>query len=261
MSGGHQQNDISRFYVGKVGISSTTMAEMLALIEEQSCRRSAAYICVANVETTLLAQRDRGFCRIQNESLLTVPDGMPLIWYARIMGDKRGERITGPDLLTEILKISCDCGYSHYFYGDTEETLAGIAKKMHESYRGAEIRGMCSPPFRPLRDDEIDQTIAQINRLAPTFVWVGLGAPKQERWMARVLPRIDRSILIGVGAAFRALNGQYKNPPRFVDACGLKGLFWRQPMPIRKRIRWYCIHVPAFGFLVLKGLARRVLAK
>lgn len=245
---------VPRFYVGKVGISSVTMAKTLKLIKDQACEMSPAYICVANVETTVLAQRDGDFCRIQNESLLTVPDGMPLIWYARIMGEKSVERVAGPGLMTEILEMSSECGYSHYFYGDTEVTLSGIERKIHELYPGAEIRGMYSPPFRPLRDDEINETIAEINRLKPTFVWVGLGAPKQERWMARVLPRIDSSILIGVGAAFRFLTDEYKSPPRFVQICGLGGLFWRHSW----HIKWYCYHIPTFGILMLKGLSRRV---
>jgi len=143
--------------------------------------------------------------------------------------------------------------HSHYFYGDTGETLLGMERKIQELYPGAEILGMCSPPFRPLRDDEIHDTITEINRLKPTFVWIGLGAPKQERWMARVLPHIDSSILIGAGAAFRFLTGEYKNPPRFVQNCGLGGLFWRHSW----HIKWYCYHTPAFGILMLKGLARR----
>jgi len=250
----YKQSCVPRFYIGKAGISSVTMAKTLSLIKDQAREMSPAYICIANVETTVLSQQDGDFCRIQNESLLTVPDGTPLIWYAMIMGEKSIERITGADLMTEILEMSAECSYSHYFYGDTEETLSGIERKIHEFCPGAEIRGMCSPPFRPLRDDEIDGAIAEINRLKPTFVWVGLGAPKQERWMARVLPHIDSSILIGVGAAFRFLTKEYKNPPRFAQICGLGGVFWRHS----GRIRFYCYHIPAFGILMLKGLARRV---
>lgn len=250
----YKHSCVPRFYIGKAGISSVTRAKVLSLIKDQVREMSPAYICVANVETTVLAQQDRDFCRIQNESLVTVPDGMPLIWYARIMGEKSIERVTGTDLMREILKMSSKCGYSHYFYGDTEETLLRMERKIHEFYSGAEIRGMYSPPFRPLRDDEIDSTIAEINRLKPTFVWIALGAPKQERWMARALPHIDSSILIGVGAAFRFLTEEYKNPPRFVQICGLGGVFWRHS----GRIRFYCYHIPAFSTLMLKGLAHRI---
>ena len=254
MKDDYKQSWVPRFHIGKVGISSVTMTKTLSIIKDQASKISPTYICVANVETTVLSQRDGDFCRIQNESLLTVPDGMPLIWYARIMGENSVERTTGRDLMTEILKMSSKCGYSHYFYGDTEETLLRMERKIHELYSGAEIRGMCSPPFRPLRDDEIDNTIVEINRLKPTFIWVALGAPKQERWMARVLPHIDSSILIGVGAAFRFLTEEYKRPPRFAQICGLGGVFWRHS----GRIRFYCYHIPAFGILMLKGLTCRV---
>lgn len=245
---------VPRFYIGKVGISSVTMAKTLKLIEDQACEMSPAYICIANAETTVLSQRDSDFCRIQNESLLTVPDGMPLIWYARIKGEKSVERITGHGLMKEILQMSPEYGYTHYFYGDTKETLLKMKKRIHSLYPGAEIRGMYSPPFRPLRDYEIHDTITEINRLKPTFVWVALGAPKQERWMVRVLPHIDSSILIGVGAAFRFLTGEYRDPPIFVKISGLTGLFWRRS----GRTRWYCYHIPAFGILMLKGFVRRV---
>ncbi len=249
----YQRTCMPRFYVGKVGISSVTMVETLRLIKDQASKMLPAYICVANVETSVLSQRDDDFCRIQNESLLTVPDGMPLIWYARIVGEKNAERVTGPCLMTKILEISPEYGYSHYFYGDTKETLLRMETKIRSLYPRAKIRGMCSPPFRPLRDDEIDGTIAEINRLKPTFVWVALGVPKQERWMARVFPHIDSSILIGVGAAFRFLTGEYQDPPKFVQICGLSGLFWRD----LRFIKWYFYHIPHFGILMLKGLARR----
>ena len=245
---------VPRFNVGKVRISSVTMATTLRVMEEHAYKMSPAYICVANVETTVLSQRDEDFCRIQNESLLTVPDGMPLIWYARIAGEENVERVTGPGLLTRLLKVSAERGYSHYFYGDTQETLLRMERNIHELYPRAEIRGMFSPPFRPLSDDEIRDTIVEINRRKPTFVWVALGASKQERWMVRVLPHIDSSILIGVGAAFRFLVGEYKNPPRFLQLCGLTGLFWRHS----GRIRWYSYHALAFGVLLLKGIVHRV---
>jgi len=184
---------------------------------------------------------------------------MPLIWYARMMGERTIQRVTGPDLMIRLLELSKERGYSHYFYGDTDETLLTIRRTIEDRYPGAAVLGMHSPPFRPPTDAEIDETVAQINELRPTFVWVGLGCPKQERWMGRVFPRIESSILIGVGAAFRFLIGEYRHPPRIIQMCGLEGIFWRalhRPVYVAK---WYARHVPAFGSLFVRGFARRLM--
>jgi N-acetylglucosaminyldiphosphoundecaprenol N-acetyl-beta-D-mannosaminyltransferase len=247
-----------RCYVGEVGISIVTMSESLRLLTTRARERQPAYVCVTGVNGTVLAQRDPEFCRIQNASFLTVPDGMPLIWYARMMGERRMERVSGPDLMMETLRLSEDRGYTHYFYGDTEETLGRMRRTLADRYPRARIAGTYSPPFRPLTDSEMNATVDEINRLRPTFVWVGLGCPKQERWMARVFPRMESSILLGVGAAFRFLIGEYRHPPRVIQFCGLEGIFWR----VRHRpgyvVRWYAHHVPAFGSLLLKGFTKRL---
>lgn len=249
-----------RCYVGKIGISMVGMKKSLELIHEQAMSRRAAYVCVTGVNGTVLSQRDPAFCAAQNRSLLTVPDGMPLIWYARMMGERGISRVSGPDLMMEILRMSSQYGYTHYLYGDTDETLRKVKATIDDRFPGATILGMHSPPFRPLTEDEIDATVEEINRLKPSFVWVGLGCPKQERWMARVFPRVESSILIGVGAAFRFLIGEYRHPPRSVQICGLEGIFWRALRRPGYCARWYAYHVPAFGSLMLKGLARRLTA-
>ena len=249
-----------RCYVGKVGISVTTMAQSLQLLDERVQERLPAYVCVANVQATVLSQRDPDFCRIQNDSFLTIPDGMPLIWYARMSGEQTIARVTGPDLMIEILTMSSRCGYSHYFYGDTQETLWEMKRVIADRFPGAAIVGMESPPFRSLSDKELDETVRNINRLRPSFVWVALGCPKQERWIARVFPHIQSGILVGVGAAFRFLIGEYRHPSRALQRCGLEGIFWRglkRPVYVAK---WYAYHIPAFGFLLAKELAKRLVA-
>lgn len=247
-----------RCLIGKVGISVVNMAQSLQLLDEQVERGRPAYVCVTAVEGTVLSQRDVEFCRIQNESFLTVPDGMPLTWYGRLVGERDIERVTGPDLMMEILRVSAQRGYSHYFYGDTEQTLQKMAHVMEERYPGTRILGMHSPPFRPLTIRELDDTVAEINRLRPSFVWVGLGCPKQERWIHRVFPRIESSILIGVGAAFRFLVGEYRHPPKVVQFCGLEGIFWRLRYRPGYVVKWYARHIPAYGGLFLGGLVRRL---
>jgi N-acetylglucosaminyldiphosphoundecaprenol N-acetyl-beta-D-mannosaminyltransferase len=247
-----------RFRLGTLGISVTTMGEVLHMMLVAARARKPAYVCVANIQTAVLSQQDAEFCRIENESLLTLPDGMPLVWYARMAGVRNVVRITGPDVLMEILRMSREGKYTHYFYGDTEETLRRIREVIQERYPGTVVLGTCSPPFRELTDAEMDATVAEINRLQPSFVWVGLGCPKQERWIGRVISRIDASVLVGVGAAFRFLIGEYRHPPRVFQACGLEGIFWRGARRPGYCVRYYARHLPTYSRLFLKQLGLRL---
>lgn len=249
-----------RCRIGKVSVSVLSMAQALELLGERVRVKIPAYVCVANVEATMLSQRDPDFCKIQNESFLTVPDGMPLIWYARMMGERTIERVTGPDLMVEMLRRSEECGYTHYFHGDTNETLQKMKQTILDRFPGAPILGMHSPPFRPLTDGEVNAAVEEINRLSPSFVWVGLGCPKQERWIAKVFPHIQSSILVGVGAAFRFLIGEYRHPSKTLQRCSLEGIFWRVGKRPVYCAKWYAYHIPAFGSLVFKGLAKRLMA-
>lgn len=242
-----------------MGVSIVTMAEVLNLISDQVHKRLPAYICVANVHTTVLSQHDDELCKAQNESLLTIPDGMPLVWYARLIGNRRVERVTGPDLMIKILEISGQHGYSHYFYGDTKQVLTKLRTVISHRYPGTEVKGMCSPPFRQLTENEISNTIDDINKLQPTFVWIALGGPKQEKWMAKVFPYIDSAIMVGVGAAFRFVIGEYKHPPKLIQKCGLEGVFWRTFKHPIDNGKWLCYLIPAFGTLMFKGLAQQFL--
>lgn len=247
-----------RFHIGKIGISAVTMERALELLVARQRQRKPAYLCAANVEATVLSQRDPDYCRIQNESFLTLADSTPLTWYGRMMGERSIERVSGPDLMIEVLKISAQHDYTHYFYGDTEETLGKVRDVIGERFPGTRILGMHSPPFRPPTEAETDATIEEINRLEPSFVWVALGCPKQERWTARVFPSIKSSVVFPVGAALRFLIGEYSHAPKTLQRCGLEGIYWRGFTHPVQSAKWYGYHIPAFGSLLVAGLAKRL---
>jgi len=247
-----------RYYIGKLGVSRADMQQVLELLDEQVRRRRPAYVCAANLEAAALAQRDPTFCEIENQAFLTTPDGMPLVWCAWIQGLSGVQRVTGPDLLIEVLRNSAQRSYTHYFYGDTPETLSKLESAVKDRFPGVVIKGMHSPPFRDLSEQELGATVAEINRLTPSFVWVGLGCPKQEKWMADVLPRIDASILVGVGAAFRFLAGEYRHPSRFCQMCGLEGLFWRGLRHPVMGLKWYSRHLPICAWFLLAAACKRM---
>lgn len=247
-----------RYYIGKVGISAVDMDLALSTLDRQIQQGPGAYVCVANVRTVVLSQSDSEYCHIQNHSLMTLPDGMPLVWAARVAGLPDVQRVTGPDLMLKILSLSAERGYSHFFFGETPETLARVVETVKAQYPGIDIRGHISPPFAPWTARQATLVADEINKTKPTFVWVALGAPKQERWMAQVVDQIDKSILLGVGAAFRFVTGEHKHPPMFVQKMGLEGLYWRfRHNPVRE-IGWYCRHVPAYGALLGQVLADRL---
>ena len=247
--------------IGAMGVSAVDMAEALARIDGRIRSGRPAYVCVSNLRTALLSQKDEAFCRIQNQSFMTLPDGMPLVWYAWLAGRRNVTRVTGPDLMARLLEVSPARGYSHYFLGDTEDTLSKIASVVRRKYGRVVIKGMRSPPFRPLRPSETEEYIEEINALRPSLVWVGLGAPKQELWMADVIGRIRSAVLVGVGAAFRFLIGEYHHPPTLVQDCGLEGLCWRFGRRPLRTLRRYAGVLPAYGWLVAKMLARRTLGR
>lgn len=247
-----------RFMVGHVGVSAVDMNTTVNEITRCIHSSKPAYVCVANIKTTLLCQRNQHFCNIENHSMLTLPDGMPLVWYAHLAGLKNVQRVTGPDLMLRFLAESPDTGFSHYFLGDTPSTLHKMAQTISQKYPHTKIKGMRSPPFRCLSHEEQTEIIDEINRLRPSLVWVGLGAPKQERWMQEAIDRIDCSVLVGVGAAFRFLIGEYKHPPAVFQKMGLEGLFWRLSKNPLRLLGGYCQWIPGYSWLVLRMLANRL---
>lgn len=246
-----------RFMIGVLGISVVDMAGALSGIDDRIRSGMPGYVCMPNVRMTLLSQGDRRLCKIMNESFLTLPDGMPLVWCARLAGLRNLSRVTGPDLMLNILARSHSCGYSHYFLGDTGGTLSRMAEVIRRKYPRAVVKAMRSPPFRPLSSQEMNGYVEEINELRPSFVWVALGGAKQVFWMADVVGRVRSSLLIGVGAAFRFLTGQYNHPPELIQKCGLEGICWRfrrEPLELMRR---YSRFIPAYGWLAAKTLARR----
>jgi len=247
-----------RYKLGKLAISAVNMQEVLARLDAQVQRRQSGYICVANVRVAVLCQWDREFCRVQNQSMITLPDGMPLAWAAWAAGVKGVDRTTGPDLITEVLRESPSKGYCHYLYGEEPAVLERLIETVRRDYPAVEIRGWRSPPFRQPTQEDLDQAVEEINRLKPTFVWVALGAPKQERWMANIVDRVDSAILVGVGAAFRFVIGEYRHPPRIVQRLGLEGFYWRFSKNPFREMLWYAKHVPIYTLLLLGVLVRRL---
>ena len=219
-----------------VGISVTNMEKTMQDIKDNLEDWRGEYICVSNVHTTVMAHDDAEYRSIQNGAVMALPDGGPLSSYSRSEGREDARRVTGPDLMKEILKESKDYGWRHFFYGSSQKTLDLLRDKITDTYPGAVIAGMISPPFREITPEEDEEYIEKINEAKPDFVWVGLGAPKQEIWMAAHKHKIN-AIMIGVGAAFDYESGNLKRAPKWMQKCSLEWLYrlLQEPRRLFKR--------------------------
>lgn len=207
-----------------VNIAAINMNWIIKYFKNNIKDLSGDYICVSNVHTTVLSYENPKYCAIQNNALMALPDGGPLSTVGRKRGYKKIGRITGPDLMDEIFKISVENGYRHYFYGSTDETLARMNKELKCKYKGIQISGMHSPPFREITEEEDKGIIKLINDVKPDFVWIGLGAPKQEKWMALHQGRI-KGLMIGVGAGFDYYAGNIKRAPKWMQLINMEWLY------------------------------------
>lgn len=199
-----------------VNIAAINMEWLMSYIDQNLSDIKGDYICVSNVHTTVTSYEDASYCAVQNGGLMAIPDGGPLSSVGQKRGYKDMARTTGPSLMGEIFEISAKKGYRHYFYGSKEETLKLLQEKLTEHYPGIQIAGMYSPPFRLLTEEEDKAVIGRINETEPDFVWVGLGAPKQERWMAVHQGKID-GLMIGVGAGFDYYAENIKRAPEWMQ--------------------------------------------
>ena len=208
----------------ETNINVTNMEDTISYITDHLEQLKGDYICVSNVHTTVMAYRDKAYRRVQNSAAMALPDGQPLSIVSRKRGFSQARRVPGPDLMPAILDLSQKTGYRHYFYGSTEPTLSALESVLRKRYPGLRIAGMYSPPFRELTKEEDEEVIRRINESGADFVWVALGAPKQEWWMYEHRDKI-RALMLGVGAAFDFTAGTTKRAPMWMQKLCLEWMF------------------------------------
>lgn len=189
---------------------------------------SGKYICVSNVHTTVMASQNEKYRNIQNGAVIALPDGKPLSYVSRKRGYIQADRVAGPDLMTEIFAISSEKGYRHFFFGSSEETLKKLEDNLTKRYPGINIVGMLSPKYYQkideMPEEENEKYIQKINSSKADFVWIGLGAPKQEQWMAMNEGKVH-GVMIGVGAGFDFHAGTIKRAPKLLQGLYLEWLY------------------------------------
>lgn len=241
---------ITRVNILGVGIHAMTLAQMLPQISDWIENRARVYVSVCTVHTVMECQRDEAMRRAVNGASLATPDGMPLVWLGRWKSRVEVNRVYGPDLMLALCEISARRGYTHYFYGGAPGVPELLAEKLTNQFPGLKVAGAYSPPFRPLTAAEEQQIVQQLNKATPDIVWVGLGTPKQDLWMAAHRAQLTAPVLIGVGAAFDFHTGRMPQAPRWMQRSGLEWLFrlWQEPRRLWYR---YLVYNPLFVGLIL----------
>lgn len=203
-------------------IAVTNMKETVSCIENNIEDLRGRYICVSNVHTTIMAYENKDYWQVQHDAEFCLPDGKPLSLYSRKHGFPEAERVTGPDLMGEL--FGKNNGLRHYFYGGTQETIDVLSVKLKEKYPHLQICGMVSPPFRKLTREEDLAEVEKINTSKADIIWVGLGAPKQEKWMYDHRGKVN-GVMIGVGAGFDYHAGVIRRAPMWMQKASLEWLY------------------------------------
>ncbi len=240
-----------------VNYTTATISEVAGYLIRHAKDLAGKYICFSNVHTTVMAADDPEYREILNRSAMTFPDGMPIAKKIRENGFAEAERVAGPDLMEALFRQSQGTGRKHYFYGSSEKTIAALEKNLKERYPWMEIVGMVSPPFRALTEEEDAAAVAAINESGADFVWIGLGAPKQEKWMYAHRGKIH-GVMLGVGAGFDFHAGTIKRAPSLVRRIGLEWLYRLFQNPGRLLKRYFVTNTKYLLYIKLrKGEGRR----
>ena len=233
-------------------ISPIRMGDALRAIEQWVIERRGTYVTVTPAHAVMDAYYDPELRRFFNASGLTTPDGMAMVWLLRLQGHRHVERVYGPDLMEEVCRHGLERGYRHFLFGGEQGVAQVLQNRLCDRFAGLSIVGTLTTPFGAVSVEEDLAIVDKINAARPDVVWVGLGTPKQERWMAAHLGRLTAPVMIGVGAAFDFLSGRKPQAPRWMQRIGMEWFFRlaTEPRRLWPRYRQY----PWFALLVLSQI-------
>lgn len=237
-----------------VETSAINMDDAVATVADWIERRHPNYVCVVPAHSVMAAREDDELREIMNRSGMTTPDGVAIVWLLKLRGYRQVERVYGPDLMRALCGASVERGWRHFFYGGAEGVADELAAALTADSKGLDVVGTYTPPFRPLTPDEDADVVSRIQESGADIVWVGIGSPRQERWMADHVGRVGAPVLIGVGAAFDFLSGRKPQAPRWMQRSGLEWLFRFGTEPRRLWPRYS--RYPLFALLALIEVVR-----
>ena len=237
-----------------VQIDVLTWDDSLNRIQSWAGQRDSRYVCITNAHSVVSAGQNTEFQSVINGADMATPDGAPVAWVMRKLGYDKQERINGPDLMLRYCELAEQKGESIFLYGSAPETLEKLKHKLNDKFPGLHIAGAFSPPFRALSAEEDQDVIDLINSSGASTVWVSLGCPKQEKWMAAHRGRV-KGVMIGVGAAFDYHAGTIQRAPLWMQR---RGLEWLHRLCSEPRRLWkrYLVTNTLFIFGAARQLCR-----
>ena len=240
-----------------VSVLNQTRAREILFAAVREGRRG--YVTVTNVHSVSEAHKDPAYRQIFNCALLSTPDGVPMVWLGRLHGHRGMERVYGPDLLLNLCEHSITPEYTHFLYGGKPGVADDLKRTLENRFPGVRVVGTYCPPFRELDAAEREDLRAMSDELRPDFFWVGLGVPKQEKFLASNLSSLrGAKVMLGVGAAFDLLTGHVRQAPPWMQRSGLEWLYRLTQEPRRLAYR-YLVYNPLFVLritLQLTGLRK-----
>lgn len=251
----HSAASMRRRDILGVPIAMTDYSGAMDVMEEMIESRAPGWICAAAVHSLMMARDDAQMREALTGATLTLPDGVPVVWAASMLGEDLHHRVYGPELMRRFCDRSAERGHRVWLYGGRDQgALVQLALNLRRRHPGIRIVGGYSPPFHPLSEAEDDAIASQINADRPDVLWVGIGAPKQEKWMARMRDRLDVPVLCAVGAAFDFHAGRVSQAPLWMQERGLEWTYRIAQEP-RRLLPRYLETNPRF----MLGFARQYL--
>ncbi len=215
--------DVHRREILGIPIAMIDYERAMDVMDRMVDDRHRGWVCAAAVHSVMVAQEDALMKRALTDSVITVPDGMPIVWAANRLGEHLPNRVYGPELMRRYCNRSVERGHRVWLYGGRDQgALVQLALNLRRKHPGIRIVGGYSPPFRSLTAEEDDAIAEQINGAQPDVLWVGIGVPKQEKWMVRMRSRLDVPVMCAVGAAFDFHAGRVSQAPHWMQERGLE---------------------------------------
>lgn len=235
-------------------ISVTSSEELLELLSNRPSD-AATVVAFCNVHSVMTARRNATVAAALLDADIAAPDGMPVVWGLRAAGYAAQTRVDGPSFMERALRHGVAHEWRHFFCGGTEDIISRLVNAARTVAPGVEVAGTYSPPFRPFTEEDLQLAADKIAEAGADLVWVGLGMPKQELWMANMRPRVPGVALLGVGAAFDFMAGTTPRAPSWMQSVGLEWLHRLSQEP-RRLWRRYLLNNPVYVALLTKDIVR-----
>lgn len=241
---------MNRIKLFSIDLCTGLYEEFVQKILFNANKNNSGYACLANVHMLIEAKKNKSFKNVVGNANMVLPDGKPLGWALKLLYGIKQERVAGMDLLPDLIAHAANEKMPVFFYGGTKANLEETKKFLHNNYPALPLAGFCSPPFRQLKDYEEERIVELINSSGAQLVFVALGCPKQETWMANMKGRVN-AYMVGVGGALPVFIGKQKRAPAWMQRSGLEWFYRLSQEPVRLFKR-YAITNSAFLYLLTK---------